>query len=223
MIPVVCDPQYQKVLDHPEDYTDQDEDCEIRMPKLQSLLGDRNRMPGGELRRFDDDFNTNAAELLKTIRECLREEEAKLACRGSCDKADPLGRSLKDIEVDENWGIESTIKYLKENSSLVNNKSASCDLKKKEYLKHLKALLHDNEGVPVDRKCELAIKQWPAQMLLDNMEDDLLMEDAADCVKTLCMPGGTHGDGIQQFRTGELPSGLFRTDTCVVQWPATVV
>jgi len=225
VIPIVCDPKYEDVLNHPENYTDIDEDSEIRMTKLQSLLRGKNRMQGGEIRRCDDDFNTNAAELLKTIRNCLREKEEKLARRGSCDKAGPLSRSFTDIEVEENWGIEPTIKYLKDNSSLVNNESASCDLKKRysRTFKHLKALLHDNEGVPVDSKCELAIKQDTAQMLLDNLLVPDFMEDAADCVKTLCMPGGTHGGGIREFRTGELPSVLFRTDTCLVQWPATVV
>ena len=69
MIPVVCDPEYEDVLNHPENYTHLDEDSEIRMPKLQRFLNGRNRMPGGELRRFDDEFDINAAELLKTIQE----------------------------------------------------------------------------------------------------------------------------------------------------------
>ena len=37
-IPVVCDPEYIDVLANPEEYTEMDEDIELRAPKLEVLL-----------------------------------------------------------------------------------------------------------------------------------------------------------------------------------------
>ena len=55
---------------------------------------------------------------VETIQEHLREKEEKLARTGSSAEAEPLRRSTTDTEVDRNWGIEETIKFLKESTEL---------------------------------------------------------------------------------------------------------
>ena len=181
-----------------------------------------NRIPGGELRSFDDNFDVNAAELLRLIRGNV----AKLACRGTHEEPLERGRpKLGDSKVGRNWGIEQTIEFLKQSTELGKSTRFDENFDEKRHirtLKYLQALLYNNDDVLDESKCTLAINQDPALMLLDNLSVPAFMEDAAYCVKTLC-GGQTHGGGIRDFRTGELPSVLFRTDTCVVQWPADLV
>ena len=180
------------------------------------LCSTGNRIPGGDLRRFDDDFDVNAAELLRLI----LGHRSELTRRSIQEVA--LERTTTDVEVDRNWGIEQTIDFLKKSTSTRFDEKFD-EKRHIRTLKYLQALLYDKEDVLDESNCTLAINQAPAQMLLDNLLVPDFMEDAADCVKSLCMVGGTFGGGVEDFRTGELPSVLFRTDTCVVQWPANLV
>ena len=95
-MPILFDPEYQPVLDYPENYIDQDGDIETRVPKLEMFLQQCNRIPSNGC--FDDEFETHAQALLDQIHEVLGDRESDTSeneCTGSENEV--LGSGVAQI------------------------------------------------------------------------------------------------------------------------------
>ena len=161
-----------------------------------------------EAKDKDRDDANRAAGLVRTITKLKDCDESSIAWEQPCWGADPVTR---------------VIRYLK-HADQKPSQMLETDKQEKQTrcLKYLNSLLYGQDKdatMPEMANCMVAIREAPEQMLLENLEHPVFMKDAAECVKILCMLGGTFGGGLHGplgggFRT--IASKLGMVERCVV-------
>ena len=94
VIPISFDPRCSDILERPEMYSSQDEDIELRAPKIEAILMRANRIPANG--RFDADFEANAQQLLQ----CILQEFEKIDNRWFHGQPASLSRTVSNSTVD---------------------------------------------------------------------------------------------------------------------------
>lgn len=144
IIPILCDPDYLTVLNNPEDFLEEDDDIELRAPKIDSILTQKNRFPANG--RFEDDFEANAEQLLGLITRLLEESKKGMG-----------GGHTDHLELPPPWDREPADTPIKKMVSLLQREPSPSDHALVATLKALTASLYKDD-VLQEEHCRAAIE-----------------------------------------------------------------
>lgn len=195
-LPVVCNPDYQDIIDNPEKYLERPggEDIESRVCKISSFLNVANRVPANG--KFQDNFEANAQNLLARIQERLKQFEPQPEHAGD----------TKTYEVDKECSIEALVLKALADQDLQRITLETDEKEHNDQLTLLHAHLFPKDHTePAQEMCSRAMQTpskvgYLCQMLETNLDDERFRNAAAQCVKALCFLGGSSGEGLLNFR-----------------------